>query len=299
MIDADTVLEPDALSRAALPFLEDPATVAVGGNVAITNGCRIEQRPHHRGRACLEAGWHGSRLSSTCGAFSCSGSPARRRNGVTLISGAFGLFRRDAVIASAATTGRRSARTWTSRFACRRSFARRPADSGSRSIPIPLCSTQVPEDWDIAAGAAVPVAPRAAPGAMASSARDRQSTLRRRRHGRAAVHRGLRGAGAAARDAGYAVITVAAACSAFSLEPLSGAARRVALFGDRRDAHGGVPERPRTRRYLRGRDLALLLAVAVLENCGYRQLNSWWGCVGTVQAVTGKGGWGPMTRRAF
>ena len=54
-----------------------------------------------------------------------------------------------------------------------------------------------------------------------------------------------------------------------------------------------------TRRYLSGRDLALLLATAVLENVGYRQLNSWWGCVGTVQAVTGKGGWGPMTRRAF
>jgi len=33
-IDADTVLEPDALTRAVLPFLEDPTTVAVGGNVA-------------------------------------------------------------------------------------------------------------------------------------------------------------------------------------------------------------------------------------------------------------------------
>ena len=31
-----------------------------------------------------------------------------------------------------------------------------------------------------------------------------------------------------------------------------------------------------TRRYMRGRDLVLLVAVAVLENCGYRQLNAWW-----------------------
>ena len=54
-----------------------------------------------------------------------------------------------------------------------------------------------------------------------------------------------------------------------------------------------------TRRYLRGRDLALLMAVAVLENCGYRQLNAWWGCVGTFQACTGTGGWGTMTRRPF
>jgi hypothetical protein len=54
-----------------------------------------------------------------------------------------------------------------------------------------------------------------------------------------------------------------------------------------------------TRRYLRSRDLAQLLAAAVLENFGYRQLNSWWGCVGTAQAVTGRGKWEPLTRRAF
>jgi hypothetical protein len=54
-----------------------------------------------------------------------------------------------------------------------------------------------------------------------------------------------------------------------------------------------------SRSYARKRDLALLLAAAIVENLGYRQVNAWWGCVGTVQAITGKGGWGPMTRRTF
>jgi hypothetical protein len=54
-----------------------------------------------------------------------------------------------------------------------------------------------------------------------------------------------------------------------------------------------------TRKYLRLRDLGLIVASAILENAGYRQLNSRWGCVGTVQAMRGKGGWGPMTRKAF
>ena len=54
-----------------------------------------------------------------------------------------------------------------------------------------------------------------------------------------------------------------------------------------------------TRKYMRLRDLGLIVACAILENAGYRQLNSWWGCVGTVQAMTGKGGWGTMTRKAF
>jgi hypothetical protein len=53
------------------------------------------------------------------------------------------------------------------------------------------------------------------------------------------------------------------------------------------------------RKYLRVRDLCLIVASAILENAGYRQLNSWWACVGTLQAMTGKSGWGKMTRKAF
>jgi len=55
-----------------------------------------------------------------------------------------------------------------------------------------------------------------------------------------------------------------------------------------------------TRRYMRGRDLLLLLAAGFVENMGYRQVNAWWGCVGTVQAITGAaGGWGAIKRRPF
>ena len=54
-----------------------------------------------------------------------------------------------------------------------------------------------------------------------------------------------------------------------------------------------------TRRYMRGHDLALLVIVVLVENCGYRQLNSWWAWVGTYQTLTGKGGWGEMKRKAF
>ena len=53
------------------------------------------------------------------------------------------------------------------------------------------------------------------------------------------------------------------------------------------------------RQYMRRGDLALLVVVAILENFGYRQLNSLWGCLGTAQALTGKGGWGSMKRRAY
>ena len=43
IVDADSVLQPDALRRVVQPFLEDPATVAVGGTVRISNGCTVRQ----------------------------------------------------------------------------------------------------------------------------------------------------------------------------------------------------------------------------------------------------------------
>ena len=54
-----------------------------------------------------------------------------------------------------------------------------------------------------------------------------------------------------------------------------------------------------TRRYMGGRDLVLLVAVVLLESCGYRQINAWWGCIGTAQAAAGQKGWGVIERRAF
>lgn len=44
-MDADSLLEPDALLRAVRPFFDGPArTVTVGGTVRIANGCRIAHR---------------------------------------------------------------------------------------------------------------------------------------------------------------------------------------------------------------------------------------------------------------
>ena len=53
---------------------------------------------------------------------------------------------------------------------------------------------------------------------------------------------------------------------------------------------------PRTRRV---RDLLLLVAVAVLENFGYRQINSFWRLRGLVNYFRGQTGWGTLKRKGF
>jgi cellulose synthase/poly-beta-1,6-N-acetylglucosamine synthase-like glycosyltransferase len=42
-MDADSLLEPEALIRIVRPFLEDASTIAAGGILRIANGCRVEQ----------------------------------------------------------------------------------------------------------------------------------------------------------------------------------------------------------------------------------------------------------------
>jgi len=97
-IDADSLLEKDALIRMVQVYLENPEeTVAIGGNVRIANGCRIEDGivkevklpnkllPMFQTIEYMKA-FLGGRIGWSA------------INGLIIVSGAFGLFRKDAVI---------------------------------------------------------------------------------------------------------------------------------------------------------------------------------------------------------
>ena len=99
-VDADSILEHDALAKAAMPFIEDPErTVATGGMVRIANGCRVEH-----GRVS-DAGLPRSRFAmfqviEYMRAFFGTRTGWSALNALLIVSGAFGIFKRDAVIAA-------------------------------------------------------------------------------------------------------------------------------------------------------------------------------------------------------
>jgi cellulose synthase/poly-beta-1,6-N-acetylglucosamine synthase-like glycosyltransferase len=99
-VDADSILEQDALAKTVLPFLDDPLrTIGTGGTVRIANGCRIE-----RGRV-IEAHLPRSRYAmfqvvEYLRAFFGTRTGWTALNSLLIVSGAFGLFRRDAVLAA-------------------------------------------------------------------------------------------------------------------------------------------------------------------------------------------------------
>jgi len=298
VIDADTMLEPDALSRAAMPFLESPDTVAVGGYVAIANGCRIE---HSR---VTDVGMPRSWLArfqivEYMRSFLLFRLACASGNGVALISGAFGLFRRDALINVGGYDGTAIGEDMDLTLRLQAYYRERKQPIRIAHVPLPVCWTQAPDD---------------AQSLRAQRCRWRRGLLQvlwrhRRMIGNpryGIIGMGVlpyitifEGLGPLIELLGYVVTTVA-----FFLGMLNWQHYRVMLaasilFGAATTLVSVFLSDVSTRKYLRLRDLGLIVASAVLEHAGYRQLNTWWGWVGTVQAMTGKGGWGPMTRKAF
>jgi cellulose synthase/poly-beta-1,6-N-acetylglucosamine synthase-like glycosyltransferase len=97
-IDADSIFQENALLRVVRPFLEDPdRVIAVGGQVRVANGCRIE-----RGRI-VEPRLPQSILAAFqvveyLRAFVASRLGLSAMNNLLLLSGVFSLFRKDVVI---------------------------------------------------------------------------------------------------------------------------------------------------------------------------------------------------------
>jgi len=298
VIDADTVLEPDALSRAVLPFLEDTTTVAVGGYVAIANGSRIEA-----GRVTdvrMPRSWLARfQIVEYMRSFLLFRVACASRNAVTIISGAFGLFRRDAVIEVGGYDHTAIGEDMDLTLRLHRAFRARRQPARIGFVPLPVCWTQAPEDWNSLRGQRY----RWRRGLLQSLWRHRRAIANPRL---GIVGMGVlpyttffEGIGPLLELSGYVISTAAAILGVLNWSHFRVLLAVSLLFGASTTLIAVFLSDVGTGRYLRGRDLAILLTAAVLENVGYRQLNAWWGCVGTAQAAAGKKGWGAMTRKAF
>ena len=93
-VDADTVIEPDALLRLARPFLLEDNIAAVGGTIRVVNGCTVRfGRVTH---ARVASDWLvGAQVVEYLRAFLFGRMGWNRLGGNLIISGAFGLFRKE------------------------------------------------------------------------------------------------------------------------------------------------------------------------------------------------------------
>jgi cellulose synthase/poly-beta-1,6-N-acetylglucosamine synthase-like glycosyltransferase len=144
-IDADAVLEPEALMRVAKPLLDDPEIVAAtGGIVRIANGCHVEAG------LVTRVGLPRSRLATMqvveyFRAFLVGRVAWSRMRSLLIISGAFGLFRRSAVEAVGGWWTDTVGEDMELVVRLHRYFEERGEDYRVVFVPDPVCWTEAPE----------------------------------------------------------------------------------------------------------------------------------------------------------
>lgn len=298
-MDADSLLEPDALLRAVRPFVEDPErTVAVGGTVRIANGCRIEGgrvievRPPHNWLALFQT-------VEYLRAFLMARLAWSRINSLTIISGAFGLFRRARVIEAGGYTHGTVGEDMELVVKLHRLMRDLRLPYRVAFVPEPVCWTEAPEDFTILGRQRS----RWHRGALETFERH-WGMMFQPRYGRVgAVGFGyvllVDVLGPVVELLGYLLIPIFWAAGLLSLEYLFGFIAVSFTFGVVISVGSLALEESELRRFPRARDLVLLTVFAVLENFGYRQLNNFWRLRGVWQYFRKSQSWGSMTRKGF
>jgi len=298
-MDADSVLEADALLRAVRPFVEDPErTVAVGGTVRIANGCRIENgrvldiRLPRNLLALLQTveylrGFLMARLAWS------------RINTLTIISGAFGLFHRNRVIEAGGYTHGTVGEDMELVVKLHRLMRDKGLPYRVAFVPEPVCWTEVPEDLRVLGRQRA----RWHRGSLETFERH-WDMMFQREYGRV----GTVGfgyiflvdvLGPIVEMLGYFLIPMFWLTGLLSTEYLLAFAAVTFTFGVVISVGSLALEESSLRRFPRARDLVLLTLVAILENFGYRQLNNIWRLRGVWQYLRRSQSWGTMTRKGF
>lgn len=298
VIDADSLLEEHALTRAVLPFVEDPRTIAAGGIVRIANGCTVESGrvtrvALPRNRVAM------FQIVEYLRAFLGGRVAQSAFNGLLIISGAFGIFRRDAVIQAGGFRHDTIGEDMELVTRLHRLYRERHEPYRIVFQPEPVCWTEAPETLRIL-----------------SRQRNRwqRGTLQtlgfharmigNPRYGVIGLvsmpyYLIFEALGPAIEVSGYLLTALAVGFGLLDWRFAELLFLAAVLYGALLSVTAVVLEELSFRRYPRLTDLLYLAAYGVLENFGYRQLTTWWRLGGLVDYLRGKQGWGVMTRKGF
>ncbi|MGH9002320.1 MAG: glycosyltransferase family 2 protein [Acidimicrobiia bacterium] len=299
-VDADAVLDEGALLRVTKPFVDDPLrTVATGGTIRVANGSTL-----YRGRV-LETAMPRSWLARIqvveyLRAFLLGRSGWSRLQGLLIISGAFGLFRRDLVLAVGGYDHAAIGEDADLVARLHRHLRDQKRDYRVSFVAEPVCWTEAPESL-----AALGRQRRRWARGLAEVLKSQRQMIGNPRYGRIGLFVLpyfvlFEALGPVVELAGVAAVVGGLA---LGVEDLSFALLFfvVALgYGILLSVVSLALEEFSFHRYERRRDLVAGLLAAVLEHLGYRQLNAWWRLRGLLAALRGgESQWGHLQRQGF
>jgi cellulose synthase/poly-beta-1,6-N-acetylglucosamine synthase-like glycosyltransferase len=299
-VDADSLLETDALLRAVQPFVADPTrVVAVGGTVRIANGSQV------RAGRVVQIGIPRSwlvrfQIVEYFRAFLLARLALSRFNVLTVVSGAFGIFRRRTAVEAGGYSRDVLTEDLEIVVKIHRLMLERQRDYLIRFIPEPVCWTEAPESLRVLSRQRT----RWHRGALETFVRH-ASMLFNPRYGRM----GFIGFGQMLivdvldppfEVAGYVLIPLLWAFGVLSIEYLLAFCALSISFGIFISVTSLVLQELELRHLPRARHLVTLAIAAVLENFGYRQVNNLWRVVALWRYLRGTPQrWGDMSRAGF
>ncbi|HEX4949422.1 MAG TPA: glycosyltransferase [Blastocatellia bacterium] len=295
-LDADSILQSNSLRRLVQPFLEDSRTVACGGMVQAVNGCEVS------GGFLVRAGLPRNPLAlfqiiEYLRAFLFGRMGWSPLNALLIISGAFGLFHKETVIAAGGYLHNTIGEDMELIVRLHRHLRLAGRSYRITFAPDPICWTEVPEDWRTLRNQR-----RRWQRGLADSLNLNKDIFLHRRGGTIGwlafpfmVFFEL--ISPVLEMAGYVVISAALISGYISLSAFFAFMLAAIGCGVLFSVVGLFLNEIDLRTYPKVQHLLLLFVVSVAENFGYRQVISFWRFQATIQWLRGQeAAWGKMVR---
>lgn len=296
-IDADSILQQDSLLRCVQPFLEDDRTVCSGGTIRIANGCHVE------GGFLVSTGLPSNPIALVqvveyLRAFLFGRLAWSPMNALLVVSGAFGIFHRDTVVQAGGYSTGTIGEDMELVVRIHREMLARKVDYRIVYLPDPICWTEAPESVKVLRNQRI----RWQRGLAESLWRHRSLLFAK----------GSRFVGWFSFPfllvfelleplvevggilfflfcAWRGTISWTAACLYLAL---------VMVLGFFQTVNAVFLEEVSFRQFRSLKHIGMLLLASVIENFGYRQMNTWWRLKGLLLWLSGrKQVWGEMTRK--
>jgi cellulose synthase/poly-beta-1,6-N-acetylglucosamine synthase-like glycosyltransferase len=298
MIDGDSLLEPDVLLKMVRPFLEDDRTIAAGGVVRIVNDCELRH-----GRVTNirlpKSHWVRFQVVEYFRSFLFGRVGWASFNGLLIISGAFGLFLRRALVEVGGLRAGALAEDIEIVMRLHRHYRAKRIPYRIRFVPEPVCWTEAPEQLRSLAGQRN----RWQRGLIQTMAwyRDVWFNPRYGAIGLLAVPFYLlfEMLSPLFEFGGYLIVLLALALRAIDVPFALLFFTTAMLLGVILSLSSLLLEGMTFRRYPKLSAAAILVVYGIVENFGFRQMHTWWRLCGLIDYARGKRGWGTMQRRGF
>jgi cellulose synthase/poly-beta-1,6-N-acetylglucosamine synthase-like glycosyltransferase len=299
-VDADSILEDDALLRCVEPFIDDPErTIAIGGTIRVANGCTVENGRVTRvalPREFLPL----LQTMEYLRAFLIGRVGWSELKAVTVISGAFGIIRREIAVAAGGYSTDTVGEDMEIIIKIQKAALARQQDYRIHFVPEPVCWTEAPSTLPVLRRQRI----RWQRGALETFFRH-CGLLFNPRYGRLGIigfgHMLLVDVlGPPIEFLGYLLIPLFWYLNLIDFGFVLAFLALTFSFGVFISVGSLILEEIELHRFPNPADILVLLCVAIVENFGYRQINNLFRIEGWWKFLIGtKGNWGEMTRKGF